>query len=112
MTDTPKEPRRADLLGICPNQPGPAPDITTADVRERYISDIRANEWGGGSFSMDDYAAAFDRWLAAHDAEVAAGALLEAAHRLEEMDATWKEPLYLPVTIWLRSRADLRTAGN
>ena len=74
-----EQPKWSDLLGICPNRPGPAADVTMADVRERYMSDIRANEWGAGSYSMDDYGAAFDRAMAAHDAEVAAKALRDAA---------------------------------
>ena len=82
MSETPELPRWSDLLGICPNIPGPAPDVTTADVRERYMSDIRANEWGAGSYSMDDYGAAFDRGMAAHDAEVGAKALRDAAQHL------------------------------
>lgn len=111
MTAEGASPRWSDLLGICPNMPGPAPDVTTEQVRARYLSDIRDNEWGGGSFSMADYEAAYERWLAAHDAEVKAVALREAAdavdlvayhtHTVDEVtDAE------LAAESWLRARAD------
>lgn len=77
MTDHDDKPLRwSDLLGSIPPEPGPAPDVTTSEVRERYMAGIEAEVWGLGSHTMDDYGAAFDRWLVAHDAEVAARAEL------------------------------------
>lgn len=89
MTDTPdKLPRWSDLLGAIPPTPGPAPDVTTAEVRERYMDGIRAAVWGLGSHTMDDYAAAFDRWLAARDAGIKATALREAHAAIQaELDS-------------------------
>lgn len=76
-----KPPRWSDLLGAIPPTPGPAPDVTTAEVRERYMAGIEAKVWGLGSHTMDDYGAAFTRWLAAHDAEVAARAALAVTQK-------------------------------
>lgn len=47
----------------------------------------------------------FDRWLEAHDREVKAQALQEAADRLEALDKPWESPLYESTILWLRASA-------
>lgn len=51
---------------------------TTGEVRERFIDGFPFDTW---ATSRDQCGREFDRWLAAHDREVAAKALREAAER-------------------------------
>ena len=49
---------------------------TTEVLRATYATDYyMTNVWGGPGVTVSGRAAAFDRWLAQHDAEVAAKAL-------------------------------------
>ena len=53
---------------------------TTADVRHAYVS-ARSEEEFAASY-LSQFEPEFDRWLAAHDAEVAAQALGDAADKI------------------------------
>ena len=89
------------------------PPPTTDEVRAFYVDGIGAPSLANGH--------RFDRWLAAHDAEVRAQALREAAEVMLKI----KSPFHwqLPTTpkeqgttetppVWLRSRADLIKQGG
>ena len=56
---------------------------TTEDVRHAYVS-ARSEEEFAASY-LSQFEPEFDRWLAAHDAEVAAQALRDAADEMEAM---------------------------
>lgn len=78
--------RWSDLIGAIPPEPGPAPDVTTEDVREQYMSGIESNVWGLGSHTLGDYEAAFDRWLAALVASAGAIGVRAAAAGVAQLD--------------------------
>lgn len=62
-------------------------ELSTDDVHNAFN---QTNVWLPG-IGFNEYAAAFDRWLAAHDAEVAAKALEDAAkwYRSREPKGGW-----------------------
>lgn len=75
------------------------------------MSEIRSH-WCGGARMRK--AAEFDAWLAAHDAEVAAGALREAAdaYRSGQITGIFLGRDDYP-RAWLRARADeIKTKGQ
>lgn len=53
-----------------------------------------------------------DRWLAAHDAEVAAKALREAAAEMQDILLVQRSLLGSPTYTWLRNRADRIEKGS
>ena len=75
---------------------------TTGEVR-RFFVEGKSEEMHAASW-IDRYAGEFDRWLAAHDAEVAARALREAAEAAYD---EWPGGSGVHCTPeWLRVRAD------
>ena len=81
---------------------------TTDDVRDEWI------ESGQGSPTVRLHAgAAFDRWLAAHDRDVRAQALREAADVLDRQPAKAKHGLPMMLRAdWLRDRANRIEQGG
>lgn len=74
-------------------------------MKERWVHTPTDTEIRRAITSFDiawtDDGAAYDRWLAAHDAEVAAKALDGAAHAmLADAGSIWREPVD-----WLRAQA-------
>lgn len=85
---------------------------TTEQVRAEYVTNraLRVP-------TTVSPAAEFDRWLAEHDAQVAAQALRDTADAVEVIDPAWDSALcidrmYHPVPEWLRARADRIAAGG
>ena len=81
---------------------------TTDEVRDEWI------ESGQGSPTVRLHAgAAFDRWLAAHDRDVRAQALREAADVLDRQPAKAKHGLPMMLRAdWLRDRANRIEQGG
>jgi len=79
---------------------------TTAEVRERFIDGFPMDTW---AVARDECGRDFDRWLAQHDAEVAATALRDAADSVSEVSGVLS---VLGVCRALRDRADRIEAGR
>lgn len=80
---------------------------TTAEVRERFIDGFPMDTW---VVARAELGADFDRWLAAHDAEVARKALTDAAETFMARlpDGTSNGRAYNSYTVaeMLRTRAE------
>jgi hypothetical protein len=87
---------------------------TTEQVRTGYASDPESEYRDPINYPHweKQLAAAFDRWLARRDAEVAAKALEDAAGRLREMDEPWGVKLYGAFSAWLKGRSAALRASS
>lgn len=74
---------------------------TQDEVREDF-----AYPWEGHEQDREARLAAFDRWLAQHDAEVARAALNKAADEMPARELAISEPVRMRVQQELRARAE------
>lgn len=92
---------------------------TTEHIREYVATGGEPRPWLPPTPAKDEArGTAFDRWITAHDAEVRAQALRDAADEVERIDPQWDSALwiseadderggtYWPMPHWLRARAD------
>ena len=85
---------------------------TTAQVRDFWASDGKFQP-AAKSYGFTESTAEFDRWLEAHDREVAAKALHLAADRLPAFhDRNAPEWAITSTFKWLHERADRIEAGD
>lgn len=80
--------------------------FSTEEVRHQFIAQDEQGPWGPGDPGYAEDGAEFDKWLAQHDAEVAAQALVDAA---EAMQST---PRLAVAQIQLRQKAKELLGGT